>query len=281
MPRSGTRRGCREPLSMSIAGTGERSRSTCSSPDAFRCMSMVRATMSRGASEPRRVHALHQRRAVQSRRTAPSPRTASEMRNARSVGWIQCGRMELDELEVGHGDARTERHGDAVAGRDVGVGRVPIRLTEAARGQQHECRPELDEPDRCDARGAAPRQRARPSARAPTVRGRWPAGPRPDGCAGAPPTACEQCALDLATRQVAGVHDAAARMPALPAQRQDLGPGEPHAPVHQVADPRGSLADQRFDRAQVAQAGAGDERVAHVQVGGIIGAITAAMPPCA
>ncbi len=45
--------------------------------------------------------------------------------------------MELDKLHVAHLDAGPVRHGDAVAGGDVGIGCVKVRLARAAGGQHH------------------------------------------------------------------------------------------------------------------------------------------------
>ena len=48
---------------------------------------------------------------------------------------VQAGRVELDELHVGHPASGAPAHGDAVAGRDVGIGGVEIDLAGAAGGQ--------------------------------------------------------------------------------------------------------------------------------------------------
>ena len=50
---------------------------------------------------------------------------------------VQRRGVELEELEVGHGDPGAQRHGDAVAGGLGWVGRHGEELARAARGQHH------------------------------------------------------------------------------------------------------------------------------------------------
>ena len=63
------------------------SRKTQSSPVRFISESIDRATMSRGASDPRGSYLRMNSRPCRSTSTAPSPRTASEMRNRFACGW--------------------------------------------------------------------------------------------------------------------------------------------------------------------------------------------------
>ena len=51
--------------------------------------------------------------------------------------------MELDELHVRDRRARAPGHGHAVAGRDVGIGRVEINLAAAAGGQDEPIGPKV------------------------------------------------------------------------------------------------------------------------------------------
>ncbi len=58
---------------------------------------------------------------------------------------VQGGRVELDELHVGHRDPGAQRHGDPVAGGLGRVGRDGEQLPRAARGEHHLGRPHLSE----------------------------------------------------------------------------------------------------------------------------------------
>ena len=63
------------------------SRNMQGAPVRFISESMERATMSRGASEPRGSYFSMNGRPLPSTSTAPSPRTASEMRKRFALGW--------------------------------------------------------------------------------------------------------------------------------------------------------------------------------------------------
>ena len=80
---------------------------------------------------------------------------------------VQAGRVELDELHVADRHAGAVGHGDAVAGRDVGVGRVEVHLAGAAGGQQRRARAEA-----LHRAGRPDRARRRPSRTASGSRGR-------------------------------------------------------------------------------------------------------------
>ena len=58
-------------------------------------------------------------------------------KKARGFFQVERGGMELDELHVADFGAGTERHGDAIAGGNTGVGGVAIELAEAAGGEEH------------------------------------------------------------------------------------------------------------------------------------------------
>ena len=59
---------------------------------------------------------------------------------------IEAGRMELDELHVGDAAAGAPGHGDAVAGRGVGIGGVEVDLAGAAGGEHGMAGAEGDHP---------------------------------------------------------------------------------------------------------------------------------------
>ena len=94
----------------------------------------------------------------------------------------------------------------------------------------------------------------------------------------------DQRALDLGAGGVAaGVRDPVAVVAALAGQRQ-LAVGvvvEVGAERDQLADRLGALGDQHPHGLEVAGAGAGDQGVALVLLGGVPGPSAAAMPPCA
>ena len=52
------------------------------------------------------------------------------------MGMIKAGRMKLDEFHVCDAATRAPAHGDAIAGRGIGIGGVKINLAGAA-GRQH------------------------------------------------------------------------------------------------------------------------------------------------
>ena len=71
---------------------------------------MARLTLSRGSSSSTKRSPL---RVAQQRAVAPQRLGQQRPGHGRVV---QRGGVELHELDVGHGDAGPQRHGDAVAG---------------------------------------------------------------------------------------------------------------------------------------------------------------------
>ena len=88
----------------------------------------------------------------------------------------------------------------------------------------------------------------------------------------------QQGPLDLAAGDVLGVENAALGMAALLAEVQfaravgagNLALGKLHAQLDQLRNPRRAFLDDRADGGFLAQAGAGLERVAHVQLEGVL-----------
>ena len=88
----------------------------------------------------------------------------------------------------------------------------------------------------------------------------------------------QQGALDLAAGDVLGVEDAALGMAALSAEVQlaravgagNLALGKVHAQLDQLRNPRRAFLDDRADGRFLAQARAGLQRVAHVQLEGVL-----------
>ncbi len=86
------------------------------------------------------VIAVHERGAVAQAQDAAlaAQGLADQERLRRRV--VKARRVELEELHVRHARPDPVRHGHAVAGRHVGVGRVQVDLAGAAGGQHHGAR---------------------------------------------------------------------------------------------------------------------------------------------
>ena len=124
------------------------SSSTWSAPVLFISKSMARATTSRGASSPRGSWLFMNGVPSRRRRTAPSPRSASRDEEALRLRVVEARRVELVELHVRDLGARAVRHRDAVARRDVGVGRVEVDLAGPAGGEHDRAREDRHRPCR-------------------------------------------------------------------------------------------------------------------------------------
>ena len=97
---------------------------------------MARATTSRGASSAALVVLGHEACAVGQAQQAAF--AAHRFGNQEGLGLrvVKAGRMELDEFHVGDPAAGAPGHGDAVAGRSVGIRRIQINLAGAAGRDQ-------------------------------------------------------------------------------------------------------------------------------------------------
>ena len=173
----------------------------------------------------------------------------------------------------------TPGHGHAVAGGDVGIGRVEIDLAAAAGGQQRDRRGEgLDlagllvediDPEALVVAGVAELLAGDQVNREVVLEDRDVrlVGHRR-----------QQGALDFAAGDVLGVEDAALGMAALPAEVElaravrtgYLALGEMHAQLDQLRNARRAILDDRAHGRFLAQAGARFERVAHVQFEGVL-----------
>ena len=179
---------------------------------------------------------------------------------------VQRGRMELEELDVGHRHAGPQGHGDAVAGGLGRVGGHGEELAGAAGGQHDVAGPHLDRPAR---RGRGPRTpRQRPPSTSEVEgeplledgRGRCPGGrhqrPLDLGAGGRPP----------------GVQDPGRGVAPLAGQGQRPArlPVEHGAQRDQLVHPGRALVDQHADGVGVAQPGPGGQRVGQVEVGRVL-----------
>ena len=84
-----------------------------------------------------RMILLHEGRAGEVLQNGPLPAHRFADEKGFGLAMIKAGRMKLDELHVADARPRPIGHGHAVAGGDVGIGRVKIDLAAPAGGQQH------------------------------------------------------------------------------------------------------------------------------------------------
>ena len=185
---------------------------------------------------------------------------------------MQGRRVELHELEVGHGRAGRHRHGDTVAGGQRRIGRHRIQLPGAAAGQDDVAGPHHQGGDRV---GRQPDHARHPSA-FEMQRQRQPAFVH--GHVRVADGGGDQGPLDLVAGGVAaGVDDPGQGVAAFPGQRQGgagaavAEPVEGGAQGHQFPEPGRALADEDPHRFGVAQPAAGRERVGEVQLGRVVG----------
>jgi hypothetical protein len=166
---------------------------------------------------------------------------------------VQRGRVELDELDVGHRRPGPQRQRDPVAGRHHRVGRGPVDLAHPAGGEHHGTGED----------GAHPVLRTL----AEHVQGH-PGGP----AGGVGEQVEDQCVLDEPDPRVApyrrvqrplhlgtggvpaGVHDPVGVVPAFAAEHQRAVrvPVELRAEAHQLPYPRRSFGHQHLDGGRVA-----------------------------
>ena len=236
---------------------------------------IARDTTSRGSSSStkRSPAAVAQQRAVAAQRLG--------QQRARHARVVQRGRVELEELQVRHGDARPQRHRHPVARRHLAGWWSPRRAGRrrrwpTARG------------------GTAPRGSAvgghRPAPRCSGRRSRSGRGRRcaraaPPRCCGPPPTSARSISAPVAAPPACTTRGH--RVPALTGELEvaPLVTVELRAERDQVLDPARALVDQHPHRVDVAQARARRERVGQVQVDllGVArerGRDTTLRPPC-
>ena len=222
---------------------------------------MARLTLSRERSSSTKRSPL---RVAQQRAVAAQRLGQQRPRHGRVV---ERGGVELHELDVGHGHAGAQRHGHAVAGRLGRVGGDGEQLPVAAGGHEHVG----GRAPRCGCAVVRRRRRRRGSAR-PRRAGRARTSsrrrPRPVG-----PHGVDERPLDLrAGGRAAGVDDPRAasgrprgRAASCPSgSRSNAG-----AEGDELVDPGRALVDEHPHGVDVAQPGAGGERVGQVEVGGV------------
>ena len=177
---------------------------------------------------------------------------------------VQGGGMELDELDIGDRRADPQGHRHAVTGGLHRVGGHRVELATAARGQQHVPGPHLE-------------------ALTVLVEGHHARAPAPVDQEVERERALEQHRRRLAHRHhqrpldldpsggTAGVEDPGVAVAPLPGEEVlallVLVEHRPHG--DELVDPGRALVDQDPDRVEVAEAGAGGERVGQVEVGGV------------
>ena len=188
------------------------------------------------------------------------------------LGVVQAGRVELIELHVGDAAAGAPGHGNAVAGRDVGIAGVLVGLAGTTGGE-------------CDKAGAADfdltavlvqyigAYDAVFAAQALLVSrdelDRHPIFHEVDMRAF--PHTIDQRRRNGATGGIVGMNDAAVRVAAFARQMQMLGiiQREAHALLDQPANGLGAIFNSELDAVFMAQAGSGDQRILDMTVGGV------------
>ena len=225
---------------------------------------MARATTSRGARSRERVLVDHEADAVlvaQDRALAAERLRQQRPRHARVV---HRGRVELHELDVGHGHAGPQRHRDAVAGRHRRVRGHREQLARAAGGEHGVPGPQLER-HAARRRARAPRRSGPSSTTRSTEKHRSRTSievERADGVG--------ERALDLGAGRVAArVHDPRQGVPALDARaRARRRAVSNSAPSSMSSRTRSrTLGHQHVHGVDVAQPRAGDERVGLVERG--------------
>ncbi len=217
--------------------------------------------------------------------TKHRPFAAQRLRDqeAALVGVIETGRVELDELHVGHATAGAPGHRDAVAGGGVGIGRIAIDLADAAGREDDRRRDES-----LDMTGAHV-ERIQPFASA-RRRGHHEVDGH-DALAQRHVRMSdrerEQRLVDGSPGRIGRMRDAAHAMPALARQVQaeraaDLG-GERHAHVDQPFDRRAAAFGDEARRVLVDETGAGLLGIVDMGIDAVVrrdDADDAALRPC-
>ena len=189
------------------------------------------------------------------------------------------GRVELHHLDVGHLGAGPQREGEAVAGGAGGVAGRGVDVPVATRGQHDRAGTQVAAVDEGPVVGDAgdPQADDRAVGRAQRLEG--------DGvlehldAAGAQ-GAGEGAGHLGAAGVTAGVHDPVAAVTALAGERRAAVGGEVESGPEplELGDGVGRLLDEGADGVLVAEPGAGDEGVLHVQVGVVVGAEDGGQP---
>jgi hypothetical protein len=222
------------------------------------------------------VHALHHPGAgvVDEERALPAHRLGDQRLLAQRVlTEPHHRRVELHELQVAQHRPGAQRERHPVAGRDRGVGRGGEHLAQAAAGEHDRAAP-----DRADAALLALPHHVQGDPGDRAVGGQEQVegeGVLDDGDRGVGLHGGDERALDLGAGGVAaGVRDPVAQVAALAGQRElaRVGLVEHRAERDQLVHRGGALGDEHPHRRLVAQAGAGDEGVAQVLLGGVAGA---------
>ena len=99
---------------------------------------MARATTSRGASS------FHEPLAADVQEQGAFAAQSLGKEKAGGAGDVQGGGVELDELHVGDFGSGAPGERDAIAGGYIGVGGIEEDVAEAAGGQEHGARAELN-----------------------------------------------------------------------------------------------------------------------------------------
>ena len=219
-----------------------------------------------------RVVALHERLAVGPTEHRPLAAQRLGHEEGLRLGVVEAGRVELEELHVGDRRAGAVGHGDAVAGRDVGVGGVEVDLARAARAEEGRARGEAVHLARRAVEDVGAPADGALAAREQEVDGEVALV---DGDVRRGAHGLAEGADHLAPGRVGGVQDAPLRVPALAPEVVLVVVGvaaqvEVRAQGDEIAHPVRALAHHHLDRVAVAEPVAGGERVGDVRLEAVL-----------
>ena len=222
---------------------------------------MARATRSREAEIACRLVALDESLTGLIHQPGAFATECLRQEEPRRPGHVECGRVELDELQVGHAGSGLEAHRNPIAGGDRGIRRLAKYLARAASGQQCPARGHLRHAsvaiEKCRAtahsvrRGQRQRQRV-----AEDLHSRMRGHHLPEHV------------TDRSAGGVPHVQHAPHAVRGLTTERRLslLVLVEGRTPLDQLANVARALANQHVNRLGETDAVAGRERIARVQV---------------
>ena len=212
-----------------------------------------------------RVHAGHERDALAVAQHAPFAAQRLGEQRPRHRRVVQRGRMELHELEVGARDAGLQRERDAVAGRQRRVGGDREALADTA-GREHDVGGAHELDLAVGSSAITPAQR--PSSTSSSIAN------QPLADLDRRPRSTAATSARSISAPVASPPACTTRASEWPPSRAScsvvaVGAGlgvELRAERRELADPVGTFGHEHLHRVDVAQAGAGGERVGEVQL---------------
>ena len=218
---------------------------------------MARLTTSRAASSSTN------RSPRPSRQQGPVAAQGLRQQGPGHGGMVQGGRVELEELDIGHGHPGPQGHGDPVAGRLGGVGRDRVQLTRPPVASttsvaRTSCRAPSGSSARTPTQRPSSTKRSTANHCSSTAAALWRTAETRARSTSAPVAAPPACTTRAWSAPLAGQGEVAARL-AVNGPEGD-----------QLVDAAGTLVDEDPHGVDVAQTGAGRQGVGQVQVGGVL-----------